>query len=497
MHSNALCTTVIVVGALSFSLAAAKQPGHTTTTQAPPPVAKSVTTPLVLDGKPFPRVTRYMPPPSKGARKFYVAPVKVNGDGGEKTPWNDLQAALAAVSPGDELHVKRGAYKKNYSIDATCKEGVPGSPISLVFEENSALMSPAAAPALTIGRAGWMIYSPNIKLGAKGGAGIVIATNDVWLDGARITGGTETGIAIASGVRHVTVSNCMIAKGRQGADSAGIDVARGTSQIIIGNNHVYQAAAGGIRVGTSGTGQSPSEVTVNGNTVRECSPAILIEHGNGTSIAENTLTATVGATERGIVLLDAYHATVRSNALADFDVAISVGQLDPQATAVRFANEAVIEHNHISTTADDGAALDLEAGTRLRFTNNLIEGYRNALLLLGTPPLTRDVTIANNVILGVSGVAFSIASVKTASLFDFNAFSPSNAKVQVEVEGKTMPLDLYLKGGLMPNTSSIRGAKVVGRDIARIAGLTTVDKGKPIAGIRFSGKAPDLGVAEK
>src|SRR5438128_1094212 len=113
MHSNALWTTAIVVGALTLNFAAAKKPSPP---PAPASLASSISTPIVLDGKPFPQVKRYLPPETKALRTFYVAPIKANGDGSEKSPWNDLQAALQALMPGDQLRVRHGAYKKNYAI---------------------------------------------------------------------------------------------------------------------------------------------------------------------------------------------------------------------------------------------------------------------------------------------------------------------------------------------------------------------------------------------
>ena len=39
--------------------------------------------------------------------------------------------------------------------------------------------------------------------------------------------------------------------------------------------------------------------------------------------------------------------------------------------------------------------------------------------------------------------------------------------------------------------------RVVQRDIARLSGIATVDRGKAVPGLQFRGKAPDLGVGER
>ncbi|MGH9442518.1 MAG: hypothetical protein ACRD16_09605, partial [Thermoanaerobaculia bacterium] len=66
--------------------------------------------PLTLSGKPFPDVARYKPAVPKPTRTLFVKASKDNGDGSEKNPWNDLQAALCELRPGDRLRVGAGTY---------------------------------------------------------------------------------------------------------------------------------------------------------------------------------------------------------------------------------------------------------------------------------------------------------------------------------------------------------------------------------------------------
>jgi len=87
-------------------------------------------------------------------------------------------------------------------------------------------------------------------------------------------------------------------------------------------------------------------------------------------------------------------------------------------------------------------------------------------------------------------------SPSAATLFDYNVFSPSGP-VTAEVGGETAALSRFLERGTMPHTQLKSGVRVVQRDLARVSGIATVDRGKAVPGLQFRGAAPDLGVAER
>ncbi|HYR29380.1 MAG TPA: hypothetical protein VEU30_12995, partial [Thermoanaerobaculia bacterium] len=196
---------------------------------------------------------------------------------------------------------------------------------------------------------------------------------------------------------------------------------------------------------------------------------------------------------RGIELHAVDDAVIRSNQISHYDVAISAGRVDP---AVHPAREITIDHNHLDASPDSGTAIAIEAGSNIRFVNNVVNGYADAILLLGTRPFLSGVTVANNLVLGISRTAFVLRDPAAAALFDFNVFSTRNDAVEVEVDRATSTLARFLARGTMPR-SEIASVRLFDRDLARLGGIETVDRGTAVANLPFEGKAPDLGVAER
>jgi len=109
--------------------------------------------PVFLNGKPFPEVSAFVAKLPAQQRSFFVAPAKENGDGTEAHPWNDLQAALRALSPGDRLRVRAGAYKGVFHIDEACRDGNEEAPIQVFFDGKAKVAPEGEAAALTVRRA--------------------------------------------------------------------------------------------------------------------------------------------------------------------------------------------------------------------------------------------------------------------------------------------------------------------------------------------------------
>jgi Right handed beta helix region len=436
--------------------------------------------PVLLAGKPFPRVERYVAKMPEPRRTVSVE------------PGSDLQQVLCALEPGDRLRVAKGTYPGGLLIDGRCRDGKPDRPIQVFFDREAVITPSGKAPALTIRRSHWHIAGPLLRLGDSGRDGIAVESSSVSLDAARISGGAGAGLRIARGASNVTISNCILS-GRTA--SAGVEIENGASGVLLTNNRFRLHRAGSIRIGAAPAGvQPPRDIRLTGNTVRDDgATAILVARAAGLYITDNTLFAAPGVAEtRGIEVREVETAVIRANQLSDFAVAVSLGRVDPVVHAPR---DVVVDRNHLETRAAGGTGLAVEAGQKLRFANNVVNGFADAILLLGRRPALDEVTVANNLILGVSRTAFAIRDAAAAALFDFNVFSPQGSAVEVEVNGAPGALAPFLERQ-MPNS---RLARVVmfDHDLARLGGIDTVDRGVAVAGLPFEGKAPDLGVAEQ
>ncbi len=396
-------------------------------TAAPP--SPPVPQPMLLNGKPFPLVSPYVPQARSSRRTVVVGPA------------DDLQKAACALAPGDLLRVKKGTYAE-LRIDDLCRDGTPENPIQIFFERG------ATVPALTVEKSYWD------------------------LDNALVSG---SGVRIGA-VRDVTISNCSISR---------TDINLGAREIHLINNRVRLIHIDG-----------GSSIELIGNIIRDDqSIGIRAVKASDLRIVNNTLSGVSGT--RGIELDEVDGAVIRSNHISHYGVAISVGRSDEKERSVQLAKDITIDHNDLETTAATGVAFDIEAGKDIRFVNNVIEGYADGIVVLGKRQTTGNVVIANNLVLRVSRTAFVLRDPATVGLFDFNVFSPTRSSVDVQIGNKTLALTSYLRRRTMPHTQQVSHVTMAGRDLGRIEGVETVDRGKPIPGIAFEGRAPDLGVAER
>ena len=126
--------------------------------------------------------------------------------------------------------------------------------------------------------------------------------------------------------------------------------------------------------------------------------------------------------------------------MRDCAVGIQVGSADPDGSAFRGAADVSIERNSLESAMPAGFAIDVEAGSRVRVANNTLQGFAHGILVFGGPERTREVTVANNLVLGVSEVAFVLENPAAAVLFDYNLFSTQGGPVDVETASKTYGL---------------------------------------------------------
>lgn len=456
--------------------------------------AEPLRQPVLLGGKPFPRVERYVPEAVTARRTFFVAEGKEAGDGSETRPWTDLQQALRALQPGDRLRVAKGTYRGSLAVDGRCRDGTREHPIQLLFARDAVIVPAEGQPAIAIRRSHWRISGPLLRLGESAATGIDVAGSSVSIDAAQISGGTANGIRIGRDATAVTISNCILSKRNIARPTAaGVEIEGGAAEVVLTHNRFHVHRGGSIRIGAPGS-RPARNVRLTANTIRDDgATAILAARAAGLHIADNTLFAAPGSPgTRGIDLRAVDGAVVRSNQLTGFALGISAGRVDP---VVHAAREVTVDRNHIETAAADGIGVAFEAGQTIRFVNNALNGYADAILVLGRRPALSGVSIANNLILGVSRTAFVVRDPAAAELFDFNVFSPAHDRVEVEMSGRPSPLRAYVERA-MPNS---RTARVVmfDHDLARLGGIDTVDRGVAIAGLPFDGKSPDLGVAER
>src|SRR5262249_23127658 len=144
-----------------------------------------------------------------------------------------------------------------------------------------------------------------------------------------------------------------------------------------------------------------------------------------------------------------------------------------------------------------GTAIDVEACTKVRVSNNTIQNYDAGIMIFGSPPQTEAVSEVNNLILGISDAARVLSDSKAAADFDYNILSPKSENLDLQVHKKTLDLARFLQEARMPHTKIAKGVVLKNRDLSAVEGVATVDQGKALRGITFKGSAPDIGVAEK
>ena len=127
---------------------------------------------MTLDGKPFPQVAPYVSASTASRRTRFVAAVPENGDGTEAHPWNNLEAALCDLAPGDRLEVRSGTYPGGLRIDGSCRDGESDAPIQVLFGPKTIVEPGADAPALVVRRAHWRIARLTLRLGDSPHAGV-------------------------------------------------------------------------------------------------------------------------------------------------------------------------------------------------------------------------------------------------------------------------------------------------------------------------------------
>jgi len=476
--------------------------------QAPPP-------PVLLAGKPFPAKSDYgarLPAPR---RTLYVAAGgRRGGRGTQGKPWNDLQVALRALRPGDRLVVGSGAYPGAFRIDESCKDGEATLPIQVVGEGNPVLGPGAAAPVLTIARAFWQIQAITVAAGPKESSSILLAgmlAHDLLLDRVHLNGGRGPGIDIGTGVRNVTVSNSSIhhLQGGGPTQSHGIAVdSRVVELRILGNDIHHNEGSGVFVAGPRGKGKGMKSfiesLTIAGNTI----------HGNGmhgvkirggsraVRITDNRFwNQRPSRNSRGAAILlypNVRDSFIEGNHVADSSIGIHLGTTEPgTGVANPGPRNIAITRNYVECrSVFQSVGLSMNSGQQVRVQNNVIDGCTRGLELMAQPP-GEGFSIANNLILSASDLAFSVSSETPVEYFGHNVFGYTDRRPQAQITGDRRDLSALVSRHRMEESRAEKGIRLVGRDLARVEGGTLVDRGKRLGPAKFRGKAPDVGIADQ
>jgi len=491
---------------LAAAIAPASLPGlPIPPTPVPTPTSLTVSQPDFVSGRPFPPVTPRASTLPAEKRTVFVAAEAPPGDGSEAHPWNDLQAAFRALSPGDRLRVRAGRYAGTFRVDESCREGTKNAPIQVVFDGKAVLESASEGFVLTLARSHWLIVGGYLDLEDTPASGVSIegpSSHDVTLDGLRISGGRGPSISVGPDATRIAILRCNLAKSPltvATASAVGIEIAAGADDVRIEQSRLHENPAGSIRVRTAAPGKRPARrLLIAGNRIHDDgATAIEVAAADDLTIQDNILfDRTTELDTRALVLTRVRRGVVRSNRVSDYGIAVHVGHAEPDGSGAIPAETLTIARNHLETSRPGGTAFVVEAANGLVVANNVVGGYASGILVFGRPPQTRNVTVANNLLLGVSDVAFLLADPAAATLFDYNVFSPAGPAL-VEIGGASIPLARLLKEGKMPHSQVKPGVRILYGDLARVSGVPIVDRGKAVAGVPFQGSAPDLGVAER
>jgi hypothetical protein len=459
----------------------------------------------LLDGRSFPAPHPLESPlPAAKRTRFVAGAAPSGGDGSEGKPWNDLHVALRALAPGDRLVVKAGVFPGRFRVDERCRDGTRDAPIEVLFE--GAILQPTTAEAaLSIGRAHWLFEGLWIVLGNAGAPAVFVGgAHDVRITNAQIYQGVGTGIVIGPGSAAVTVAGAHVHNlGLLYRDrpSFAIDIQAGTRNVTVVTSKLHHNSGGSIRIG-SGDGAAPEGISVAGNRIHnDRRPAVLIQRGRHVRITDNQIynyRPVNGAWGQAVFVEGGEDLFVEGNHISESTVGVQIGRGDPSGkTRPEGPRGVTIQRNYLENRlTGDASAVVAELGRDVRIWNNVIDQYASGILFFGAAPGAGGWVAANNLLLGLSDTAFLIADLKALAFFDANGFSPQTAAVTVQVGGETLPLTRFLQRGTMPKSILASGVALEGRDLGKVRGLPTVDRGQAFDGLAFQGSAPDLGVAE-
>jgi hypothetical protein len=450
---------------------------------------------VFLDGEAFPPREAYQPNFPEARRLRYVAAdAPSSGDGTSEHPWKDLQEALCKLEPGDRLLLAAGIYSGSFRIAGACRDGTAEAPIQ-VYSRHAFLKPAGAGDVLTVERSHWQFWEVQIALLDSPSAGFVTAgprAHHIAVDQSHIYEGKGPAVRLAAGTADVVLSNCHIHQ------STGVRIERGSARITLVNNHVHHNRSSAVTVGAPGPGGSPEQappvqgLSMIGNRIHNDRGAGLeLSQCDDVKISRNRFSnyrPDEGREGAAIVVGDGCRGVrVETNSILEATVGVRIGGTPAGGVA---PTRVVVQRNYLENRlTPESTALQIDSGRDVRFVNNVVDHYAEAFRVADG---AGGIVIANNLVLA-PGSGFRLPSSGIA-FFDYNVFGASGLP-EARVGGAAVNTEWWKSR--MPHSRLLPGLDITARDLARIAGFSTVDAGMPFDGIAFKGAAPDIGVAER
>jgi len=448
---------------------------------------------VLLDGNPFPPRKPYDPKFPEAKRNRYVsADAKEAGDGSAEHPWSSLQDALCRLEPGDRLLVASGIYAGSFRIGTGCQSGTAEAPIQVFARHAFLKAAPGGGDVLTIERAHWQLWEVQLALLDADVAGLVISgpeAHDIEIDQSHIYEGEGPAVVVKAGSDRVTISNCHIHQ------SKGVRIESGASHVTLRNDHIHHNRAASVTIGGGNAAAPARDIVLEGDRIHnDHGPGLDLGHCERVTVSGSRFSnyrpdPEEGRTGEAIrVGAGCRSVTFSGNTVLEASIAVKVGSASGGAPpdGILFARNYF--QNQL-TPDSTGFAIDRSSGVRV--ANNVLDHYA-VPFQVGAD--ARAVTIANNLIVA-PGVAYKAAAPGVFALFDYNVFA-ADPGLKAAIGGSSVGSEAWMKGP-MPHTRIVPGAGVGEGDLGKVVGFSAVDGGRPVEGVTFQGKAPDIGVAEK
>jgi len=449
---------------------------------------------IFLSGVPFPARRPYDPKFPEARRMRYVsADAAAPGDGSSERPWKDLQEALCRLEPGDRLLIASGIYVGAFRVAGACRDGTAQAPIQVFARHAFLKAAEGGGDVLTIERAHWQIWELQIALLDSEPAGLVTkgaGAHDIAVDQCHIYEGEGPAVRLAAGSDRVTLSNCHIHQ------SKGVRIEGGASHVTLVNNHIHHNRAASVTVGGGGASGPARDVTIEGNRIHnDHGPALELSSCDGLSASRNRFSnyrpdPEEGRTGEAIVVgPGSRRVRLAENSILEASVAVRVrGGSGSGDTAEQIS----FDRNYLENTLTaESTAFSIEAGRRVRIANNIVDRYADPIRI---GPGASAIWVANNLILHPD-FAFRVGSLRTLALFDYNVFG-ADPSLKAEVGSEPVGAAAWMKAH-MPHSRVVPEAGFSDGDLGKIVGFTAVDAGKPVEGVPFRGRAPDIGVDDR
>ena len=448
---------------------------------------------VFLDGQPFPEKQLYEPKLPQARRlRYAAADAKDAGDGSAERPWKDLQSALCSLEPGDRLVVASGIYAGAFRVTAAagCRDGTPEAPIQ--FFARHAFLRPAGTdPVLTIEKAHWQFWETQFALTDSAAPGLVArgaGAHDIAIDQSHIYEGDGPALVLGNGSARITVSHCHI------HHSSGVRIEAGTSEITLINNHLHHNHAASLSIGSGPAGPPARAIRLLGNRVNnDRGPALDLARCQDVSVLRNRFSnyrpdEDSGKGGQAIIVGACGGVVFEGNSVLEATVGVRLaGGPSGERPVGRVDFRRNYFENHLTA---ESTAFDIATSAPVRIWNNVIDHYAVPFRLAGD---ASGASIANNLIVAPQ-TAFSLPAAPKYQLFDYNVFGGETA-LPAQVGSETVKAVAWMKGR-MPHSRVVSGLGFQDGDLGRVVGFSPVDAGTRLDGATFSGRAPDIGVAD-